>query len=61
MELLTIKEVAEILKVRPATVKRLIKSGLPAHRVGRSWRVERTALEEWTLRPRNNNKAEVIE
>jgi excisionase family DNA binding protein len=43
---LTIAEVAERLRVSPRTVKRLIASGtLCAAKIGRSVRVQRTAVE----------------
>jgi excisionase family DNA binding protein len=47
MELLTVQETAERLKVAPVTVRRSIASGrLPAVRVGRRVRVRPGALEE---------------
>ena len=43
--LLTTKEVAALLRVHPKHVYRLLKRGLPAHRVGDEWRfVEAEAL-----------------
>jgi excisionase family DNA binding protein len=38
--LLTTKEVAALLKVHPKHVYRLLKRGLPAHRVGDEWRFD---------------------
>jgi excisionase family DNA binding protein len=38
--LLTTKEVASLLKVHPKHVYRLLKRGLPAHRVGDEWRFD---------------------
>ncbi len=47
LELLTPKEVAEILRVSPRTVQRWVKEGkLRAVRVGRLWRIPSTALTE---------------
>lgn len=44
-ELLTLSEVAQYLRVSPRTVSRMIKSGhLPAKRVGRGVRIERSQL-----------------
>lgn len=44
-DFLTPKEAARILKVHYQTILGLIKSGqLPALRVGRSWRIRRSAL-----------------
>lgn len=47
-ELLTVAEVAELLRVSTMTVYRLIRSGeLPAVRVGRNYRVRRGALDTY--------------
>ena len=47
MELLTIQETADILKVSPVTVRRFIRSRrLPAVRVGRALRVKREDVEK---------------
>ena len=48
MELLTVREVAQELRVSPMTVRRYIASGkLPAVRVGRGIRVERAAIVQF--------------
>jgi excisionase family DNA binding protein len=47
-ELLTVAEVAGILRLPPSTVYELIRRGkLPAVRAGRSLRVPRDALKRW--------------
>ena len=47
MELLTIQETAQMLKVNPITVRRYIESGrLPAVRVGRGVRVRKEAVDQ---------------
>src|SRR5947209_19741709 len=47
MELLTIDETAQALKVSPTTVRRFIAAGrLPAVRVGKGIRVRKEAIEE---------------
>jgi len=47
----TITEVAEILRVHPTTIYRLIKRGiLPGVRVGSSWRISRASIEIWLAR-----------
>jgi excisionase family DNA binding protein len=47
MELLTVRQVAEILQINPMTVRRYIEAGkLAAVRVGRRVRVRREALED---------------
>lgn len=45
--LLTLPEVAEVLRVSPKTVRRLLKRGLPCYRFGRSVRFEPTAVSRW--------------
>lgn len=46
MDLLTVKETADLLRVAPITVRRHIASGrLPALRIGRAIRIEREAVE----------------
>ena len=47
--LLTPEEVAEILRLRrPETVREWLRDGLlPGVRVGRLWRVDSKALDEW--------------
>lgn len=47
-EILTIKQVAEYLKVNERTIYRLAATAeLPAFKVGNSWRFKRTELEAW--------------
>jgi excisionase family DNA binding protein len=47
-ELLTVAEVADMLRVSTMTVYRLIRTGeLPAVRVGRSYRVKRADLDAY--------------
>lgn len=47
-DLLTVAEVADMLRVSTMTVYRLIRTGeLPAVRVGRSYRVKRADLDEY--------------
>ncbi|MBW3562364.1 MAG: helix-turn-helix domain-containing protein [Actinobacteria bacterium] len=47
-QLLTVAEVAELLRVSTMTVYRLIRSGeLPAVRVGRNYRVRRGDLDSY--------------
>ncbi len=45
---LTPQEVSELLRVSVYTVRRWIKQGqLPAYRIGRGWRIDASALDEW--------------
>lgn len=45
---LTVKEVAQYLRVNQYTVYRLVsQKKLPAYKVGSQWRFKRTVLDEW--------------
>jgi excisionase family DNA binding protein len=47
-EILTIKQVADYLKVNERTIYRLAgNSEIPAFKVGHSWRFKRSELELW--------------
>ena len=47
-DILTIREVADYLKVTERTLYRLVQDGkLPAFKVGNSWRFRREDLEQW--------------
>jgi putative molybdopterin biosynthesis protein len=46
--LLTTVEVAEVLRVHPKHVYRLLKKGLPARRVGAEWRFDRGDVLVWS-------------
>ena len=46
--MLTVDEVAALLKLSPVTVYReLVKRQLPGFKVGNQWRVRRDILEDW--------------
>jgi excisionase family DNA binding protein len=48
MKLLTVKEAADLLKVKPQWVYGMLRgSGLPFIRLGRQIRIDQDALEEW--------------
>jgi excisionase family DNA binding protein len=47
-DILTVKEVAEYLKVNERTIYRLATNGeLPAFRVGASWRFRLNEIDNW--------------
>jgi excisionase family DNA binding protein len=48
--LLRTEEVAEVLRVHPKHVYRLLKRGLPARRVGSEWRFDRAEVLQWARR-----------
>jgi len=53
--ILTIEEVAEILRVHPTTVYRLLKRGsIPGFKVGGNWRISAIALNSWMAEVRSN-------
>ncbi|MBM3334363.1 PTS sugar transporter subunit IIA [Candidatus Sumerlaeota bacterium] len=48
MKVLTVREVADILKLHPRTVTNLARSGeLPARQIGRIWRFDESVILEW--------------
>lgn len=47
---LTVRGLAEYLRVHPSTVYRLVKLGLlPAFKVGSDWRFNREDIQRWRL------------
>jgi excisionase family DNA binding protein len=47
-EILTVREVAEFLKVTERTIYRLATEGqIPSFKVGGSWRFQRSDLTQW--------------
>ena len=47
-QLLTIRQVADFLKVNERTIYRMVNAGkLPAFKVGNSWRIEKSKPENW--------------
>lgn len=56
-QILTVKEVAEYLKVNERTVYRMATAGkLPAFKVGGSWRFKQAEIERW-IKEQSNNKS----
>ena len=49
-EVLTVKEVCELLKVHPSTLYKLVRQGsIPSFRVGIDWRFRRDVIERWMV------------
>lgn len=47
-EILTIQEVADLLKLHPRTVMKMAAAGeIPSAKVGRKWRFDRRLVEQW--------------
>ena len=45
---MTVKEVAEMLRLSPQTLYKLLKEGqIPAIKVGSQWRFDRDRVREW--------------
>ena len=49
--IMTVREVAAYLKLSEATVYKWAKAKkIPAMRIGRNWRFQRQAVEEWLMK-----------
>jgi excisionase family DNA binding protein len=49
-EVLTVKEVCELLQVHPSTLYKLVRQGsIPSFRVGTEWRFREDVIERWTV------------
>ena len=47
-EIMTIKQVAEYLKVSPRSIYKLVKDGaIPTFRIMNMWRFERSKIDHW--------------
>lgn len=58
-EILTLKEVAEYLKVNEKTVYRLASNKkLPCFKVGHSWRFKKEDLNQWIKYQKKKNEQE---
>ena len=50
-EFLTLQEVADYLRVTTKTIYRLLGKGkIPAIKVGRQWRFDKSAIDKWIKR-----------
>ena len=48
-DIMTVREVAEYLKVNERTIYRLVANGgIPAFKVGGSWRFRKAEINRWT-------------
>ncbi|HZP26086.1 MAG TPA: helix-turn-helix domain-containing protein [Dehalococcoidia bacterium] len=55
MRILTVKETADLLKVKPQWIYRMMRSdGLPCIRLGRQVRVDQDSLEKWIAERRSD-------
>ena len=47
-EILTIKEICDLLQVHPSTIYKMVKQGkIPSFRVGADWRFRKDLIERW--------------
>jgi excisionase family DNA binding protein len=47
-EILTMKDICDLLQVHPTTLYKLIKKGkIPSFRIGSDWRFRRDKIERW--------------
>jgi excisionase family DNA binding protein len=59
--ILTVREVAEYLRLSQAKVYRLAKQGnLPVFRIGRAWRFRKDLLDEWLVRQSTMSAARIF-
>lgn len=50
-EIMTLRELAEVLRIAPSTVYRELKAGtLPGFKVARDWKFARTDIQRWIER-----------
>ena len=48
-DVMTVREVAEYLKVKDSTIYRLVANReIPGFKVGGSWRFRKTEIDQWT-------------
>jgi excisionase family DNA binding protein len=63
-EFMTVEEVAHLLRVTKKTIYRLLERGdIPAVKVGRSWRFDKAAINEWVKwlsEKSDRNKADIL-
>lgn len=60
-DVMTVREVADYLKVKERTIYRLVaKGGIPAFKVGGSWRFRRAEIEEWITRRMKGGKTKDV-
>ena len=58
MKLLTTKDIADLLKVKPITVQRMCASGeLPAIKIGKSYRIDEKEFYYWLNKKRKEPTA----
>jgi excisionase family DNA binding protein len=47
-DILTVREICELLQVHPSTIYKLIRQGkIPSFRIGRDWRFRKDVIMRW--------------
>ncbi len=60
-ELMTLKEVANYLRVTKKTIYRLLESrGIPATKVGRQWRFDKASIDVWLRQNSGETAADIL-
>jgi len=60
-ELMTVEEVADYLRVTKKTIYRLLEGNkIPATKVGRQWRFEKVAIDEWLRENSVGGKSRIL-
>ncbi|HNZ29503.1 MAG TPA: helix-turn-helix domain-containing protein [Candidatus Goldiibacteriota bacterium] len=55
-EIMTVKEVAKYLKMKPVTIYKLSKEGqIPAFRVASFWRFKKDLIDKWLIEESRKN------
>jgi excisionase family DNA binding protein len=55
-EIMTVKEVAKYLKMKPVTIYKLSKNGkIPAFRVASFWRFKKDLIDKWLIEESRKN------
>ncbi len=61
VELMTVREVADYLRVTKKTIYRLLERGkIPATKVGNQWRFQRSSIDDWLQRSSVGAKANIL-
>ena len=60
-QIMTVKEVADYLKVNDRTIYRMASAGkIPAFKVGASWRFKSCEINEWIESERNSAQQPIL-
>jgi excisionase family DNA binding protein len=55
-EILTMKDICDLLRVHQSTIYKLIKKGkIPSFRIGSDWRFRRDRIERWVAQKSMDN------